>query len=389
MMIPLAIPDISGNEGRYLQDCVTTGMVSSVGPFVTRFEEHVGRAAGFMTDPRGHAVATSAGTTGLHSALLALGVGQGDLVIAPSLTFIATANAIAHAGAVPWLVDVDVATWTLEPEGLATLLETETERDTAGVLRRRICGRRVAGVMPVYTMGHPPDMPALVGLARHYGLSVVSDCAAALGAEIDGAPVATHGADLSVFSFNGNKTVTSGGGGGVVGADTELIAHLRHLTTTARVGMAYDHDAVGFNYRMTNIQAAVGCAQMERLGDFLAAKKRIAEAYRAAFADLADVASFSEAPRVTSAHWLSGLYLGASRIDPGRVRGALRDRGIDVRPFWKPVHLQRPYAEAPRGPLAVTEAIWDRIMPLPCSTALSAKDQAFVIDAVREVLRQE
>ncbi len=385
-MIPLAIPDISGNEGRYLQDCVTTGMVSSVGPFVTCLEKQIGKASGFLTDPQAHAVATSSGTTGLHVALVSVGVRQGDLVIAPSLTFIATANAIAHAGATPWLMDVDATTWTLDPHALVECLNLETDRDSMGVLRRRSCGRRVSGIMPVYTMGHPPDMAALVELAQDYGLPVIADCAAALGALINGAPIAGHGADLSVFSFNGNKTVTSGGGGGVVGSDATLIARLRHLTTTARVGAAYDHDAVGFNYRMTNIQAAVGCAQMERLEDFLAAKKRISAIYAAAFEDLSSTTPFPKASNVESAHWLAGLFLTDPKINPGYVRDALRQQGIDVRPFWKPVHLQLPYAEAPRGPLVVTETIWDRIMPLPCSTALTKEDQDFVINAVRGVL---
>jgi dTDP-4-amino-4,6-dideoxygalactose transaminase len=217
-------------------------------------------------------------------------------------------------------------------------------------------------------------------------LPIVSDCAAALGAEIAGAPVAAHGADLAVFSFNGNKTVTSGGGGGVVGPDRALVARLRHLTTTARTGAAYDHDAVGFNYRMTNIQAAVGCAQMERLDEFLSAKRRIAATYAAAFADLAGVSPFPEAAGTRSAHWLSGLLLADPHIDPDKVRGALRECGIDVRPFWKPVHLQAPYAGAPRAPLPVTEAIWNRILPLPCSTALSSEDQSRVIGAVRGTL---
>lgn len=379
-MIPLAIPNIGGEEGANLAECVATSMVSSVGPFVNAFEEAVGTAAG----ARLPAVATSAGTTGLHVALVAAGVGRDDLVFAPSLTFIATANAISQAGAAPWLVDSTAESWTMDPAALANVIETECERRPDGALRRKRCGRRVAAIMPVYTMGHPPDMPAIAAIAASHGLAIVSDAAAAIGARINDAPIAEHGAAFAVFSFNGNKTITSGGGGALTSADGALLDRARHLTTTARRGPGYDHDMIGFNYRMTNLQAAVGCAQMSRLDAFLDAKRAIADRYAEAFASLAGVETFPAAAWARGTHWLSGVFApSASAAEMDAARAKLRADGVDARPFWRPIHLQEPYKTAPCASVPVSEAIWERILPLPCSTHLTSDEQARVIDAVR------
>ena len=380
-MIPLAVPDLSGREGAYLQACIDSGFVSSVGPFVTRFEQLVATAAGCPD-----AVATASGTSGLHAALTALGVGRGDLVILPTWTFIASANAIAHCGADPWLLDVERAGWTLDPELLATALAAETTARGGAVIHRD-SGRRVAAVLPVHALGAPADMDALTATARRYGLPVLADGAAALGATCGGRPIGALGADLTVFSFNGNKTVTAGGGGAVAGADRALTGLVRHLTTTARVGDGYDHDRVGFNYRMTNLQAAVGCAQMERLPEILAAKRRIHERYVTGFADLPGVTPFSDPPWGRSAHWLSGVLLaGVDGEWMSTLLGRLHAVGIGVQSFWKPMHRQRPYAVAPATLTGVADDIWFRILPLPSSTALGEADQERVITALRGVL---
>jgi perosamine synthetase len=374
-VIPLAIPNLAGNEGRYLQECVETNFVSSVGPFVTRFEEMVAVAA----DAR-YAVATSAGTTGLHAALVAVGVGRDDLVILQSLTFIASANAIAHCGAAPWLLDVSAESWTLDPERVAEALRTETEQQSGGCVHKA-SGRRVAAVMPVYTLGMPADMDALVEVARRHRLPVVADAAAALGARYKGRPAGDLGADLTIFSFNGNKTVTAGGGGVVAGNDEALCQKVRHLTTTARRGAEYDHDVVGFNYRMTNLQAAVGCAQLEQLEAFVAAKRRIAREYNEALRGLPGVDLFPRPEWGEGACWFSGVTL--TRPPVSEIIPRLREREVDARPFWKPIHLQVPYAGAPRSGLGVCDAVWPTILTLPCSTNLSAEEQRAVIAAVR------
>ncbi|MBF0176821.1 MAG: aminotransferase class V-fold PLP-dependent enzyme [Magnetococcales bacterium] len=382
-MIPLAVPDLTGNEAPYLQECIRSTFVSSVGPFVDRFEAMVAEAAGSV-----RAVATSAGTTGLHAALTAVGVGRDDLVILPAYTFIGSANAVAHCGALPWLLDVDREGWNLDPERLEVELCQRTERRGENQVVHRPTGRRVAAVMPVHVLGTPADMDAIVAIARRHGLPVVADGAAALGARSHGRPVGRLGADLTVFSFNGNKTVTCGGGGAVAGDDPALLDLVRHLTTTARHGEDYDHDRVGFNYRMTNIQAAVGCAQMERLADLVAAKRRIRARYDAACQDLPGVTPFPVPEWAESACWFSGCLLPET-MDPESIRRlhhAFREAGIAVRSFWKPLHDQVPYRDAPRTLLPVSETIAPRILTLPCSSGLTEAEQDQVIVTTRSLL---
>ncbi len=380
--IPLAIPNIGDLEGAYLAQCVEDNFVSTVGPFVTRMEEMVAArhsAAG--------AVAVAAGTMGLHAALVTLGARRDDLVLCPSFTFIATANAIAHAGASPWLIDIDADSWAMSPAALARALEEGAERRADGIFHKAT-GRRVIAVMPVYTLGAVADMDAINKIANDYGLKVIADAAAAIGVAYKGHPIGPL-ADLTVFSFNGNKTITTGGGGMIIGSDADLLKRAKHLTTTARVSADYEHDEVGFNYRMTNIEAAIGCAQMERLDDFIAKKRAIRQAYDEGFKDL-DVASPFALPDFSeSTCWFSGLVLDAQAAPSVKdVCEKLSQDGIEARPFWKPVHLQKPFADAPCEDMSVTEGLWSRILTLPCSTLLTDAEQAKVIDRTRAVLAQ-
>ena len=379
-MIPLAIPNISGNEAAYLMECVRTNFVSSVGPFVARMEEMTAQATGAAA-----CAATSSGTTGLHAALMAVGVGSGDLVLLPSFTFIASANAVAHCHAEPWFVDISPDSWCMNPAQLADLLFKETRRE-GGRLVHAASGRRVAAIMPVYTLGTPADMDPILELAREYGLLVVADAAASLGARYKRRNLAGL-ADLSVVSLNGNKTVTAGGGGAVVGNDESLVGLVRHLTTTARVGDDYDHDRIGYNYRMTNLQAAVGCAQLERLDEFVAAKRRIRARYDQALVSIPGIGPFPQPAWAESGCWFSGVVLEDPALPTvTEVCVELRLRGVGARAFWKPVHLQPPFRAAPRAALPVTESTWDKVVTLPCSTQLGDVEQAQVIAAVRDVL---
>jgi perosamine synthetase len=380
-MIPLAMPNLCGNEARYLQECIETAFVSSVGPFVDRFELEVAKAAGAA-----HAVATSSGTAGLHAALTAVGVGRDDLVALPSWTFIASANAIHQCGATPWLFDVSSDSWTLDATQLEQALETQTERRD-GRVYHRATGRRVAAIMPVHTLGVPADMNPISQTAADYDLPVVVDAAAALGATYRGEPIGAVDAALSVFSFNGNKTTTAGGGGAVTGGDAALCAHLRHLTTTARCSTDYQHDLAGFNYRMTNIQAAVGVAQLELLDTFVSAKRRIARRYDMELGGLDGVECFPQPEWAESACWLAGVRL-RDGVVAERV-GQLHEAGVGARAFWRPMHLQRPYAEAPKQPTPVADSTWQQVLTLPCSTQLSDDDQQRVIDAVRAALARQ
>ncbi len=375
-MIPLAVPNLTGRESEYLQQCVETAFVSSVGPFVERFEGMVTEAAGGSL-----AVATSAGTTGLHAALVAVGVGQNDLVVLPSFTFIASANAIAYCGASPWLLDVTAESWTLDPVLLAEQLATETHQKN-DCLVHKATGRRVAAVMPVYTLGVPADMDAITKIASDYDLPVVADGAAALGATYKKYSSGSFGADLTVYSFNGNKIVTTGGGGAVVGENPELIKLVCHLTTTAKVGEAYHHDMVGFNYRMTNIAAAVGCAQMERLEEFVGIKRKIQKLYNEVLENLPGVGIFPQPDWAEGTRWLSGIIM--ANVESAEIlRCKLKENSIDARPFWKPIHLQPMFINSPATAQPVSSKIWSRIVTLPCSTGLKESEQAKVIETIR------
>jgi perosamine synthetase len=381
MMIPLAVPDLTGNESRYLEECVTSNFISSVGSFVGRFEEMVATVSGSF---RG--VATSSGTAGLHAALIAVGVERDDLVILPSLTFIASANAISYCGADPWLFDVERSSWNLDPEQLARRLESDTEI-RGGEVMHRSTGRRVAAIMPVYTLGLPADMESIVAIAKKYNLPVVADSASALGAVDNRRPVGALGADLTVFSFNGNKTLTCGGGGVVVGDDPTQMDLVKHLTTTARFGSGYDHDRVGFNYRLSNVHAAIGTAQLERIEDLVAAKQRIRRVYDQAFADIPSLIAFPDYSPPSESHksgcWFSGVLVdGADQERIGSILAQLKNSGIESRPFWKPIHLQEPYQNCPKNSLTVCDDIWFRVVVLPCSVGLLKEDQEQVINAV-------
>ena len=381
LKIPLAEPDLSGNEAAYLSECVASGYVSSVGPFVERFEGAIARATGAQ-----HAVATSSGTAALHLALDAVGVGRDDLVIIPSYTFAATAAAVAYCGAVPWLFDISEGSWTLDPRQLATHLKRDTEF-VRGALIHTASGRRVGAIMPVYTLGLPADMKAITEAAGEFDLPVVADAAAALGARYRDHPLAASGATLSIISFNGNKTVTAGGGGAVVGNDATLMDLVRHLSTTARRGDGYEHDRVGYNYRLSNLQAAVGCAQLERLDALLERKRRIRDRYVVALGDLAAISPSPSPDWAQSSCWLSVFaLLENGQDDAASLRLEMHAAGIEARPFWKPMHLQAPYREAPRTALPVSESIWQRVLPLPSSPQLTPREQDHVIDTVRRGL---
>ncbi|MBF0109171.1 MAG: aminotransferase class I/II-fold pyridoxal phosphate-dependent enzyme [Magnetococcales bacterium] len=377
-MIPLAVPNLAGNEAAYLKECIDSGFVSSVGPFVGRFEQMVAEASGAP-----FAVATASGTAGLHVALRALGVGPGDLVLVPSLTFIASANAVSYCGAEPWLVDVDANGWNIDPGLMEELLHRECDI-RCGRVRHKTTGKPVTAIMPVHILGEPAPMDRIVTLAHHFQIPVVADGAAALGARYQGKNVGDLGADVTVFSFNGNKTITCGGGGAVVGHDEALLRKVRHLSTTARLGEAYDHDQVGFNYRLTNLQAAVGCAQLERLDHLVARKRWIREFYARSLGDIEDVSLFPRSLDGRSAAWFSGIVL--DRATPDRVQDLrlfLRQQGIEAKPFWKPLHLQDPYRKALASRQMVSEGLWYRIVVLPCSTTITDAQLEQVVTEVR------
>lgn len=379
-MIPLAVPNLSGNEAAYLQECITSKFVSTVGPFVGKFESQIAELSGTPS-----AAVLCSGTTALHLALEGLGVGEGDLVMVPALTFIASANSIRHARADVWLVDVAARDWMMDVEVARAAILDQTDPHPQGRLHRA-SGKILRVLMPVMIMGAVPDLAALVTLAREFGLCVVVDAAAAIGTTAgNGTALGDTGVDAVCYSFNGNKTVTCGGGGAVAAPDDALIARIKHLSSTGRVGANYDHDIVAYNYRMTNLQAAVGVAQLERLDNFLASKQKIRDRY-ALLSERFDVLSpFPEPQNGQNGHWFSGVwYTGAATGLDTAFQAHMKAAGIDLRPFWKPLHLQKPYLDALAEPMPVTDGVWQRIFPLPCSTHVTQSELDQVIAATTD-----
>jgi len=379
-MINLAVPNLTGNERNYLNQCIDSTFVSSVGEFVNRIESMVAK----LSDAK-YGVATSSGTTALHTALMTVGVKPGDIVIVPSFTFIASANAIAHCGAIPWFFDIDPVSWTIDSMQVLEELKEKTFLSDGKVIHLS-SGRTVSAIMPVYTLGNIPDMDAMCELAKEYNLPLVADAACAIGAEYKKQKMGSF-ADLTCYSFNGNKTFTAGGGGAIVGNDESLLMRAKHISTTARVNAEYDFDMVGYNYRMTNIQAAVGCAQLERFDEFIKIKRHVRAFYNEAFADDKYYTTFSTPDYCDSVCWFSGIILEEGGLDRIRVIcSKLKEKGIEARSFWKPVHLQDPYAGAEKcDSLINTENIWDRIITLPCSTNITDQQLLFIVESVKSI----
>ncbi len=377
-MIPLATPNLQGREGELLAECISSTFVSSVGPFVDQFEAQIAELSGSS-----RAAVLCTGTVALQMALEGLGIGAGDLVLTPSLTFIATPNAVSHSGAQPWLVDVTDESWMVDLDLCRRLILAETVAGADGLRRHAQTGEVLRAIMPVMVMGAVADLDGVVALAREFGLKVVVDAAAAIGTTMaDGRALAATGVDAVCYSFNGNKTITTGGGGAVAAADPELIARIKHLCSTGRVGANYDHDVIAYNFRMTNVQAALGVAQIERLPAFLDRKHQIRDRYAEFAAGHPALEAFPEPSFGENGHWFSGFwYTGADPDRPDAFRAHMRAEGIDLRPFWKPIHLQTPYLGALASEMPVSDALWQRIFPLPCSTHLTDGELDHVIAA--------
>lgn len=377
-MIYLAEPNLSGNERKYLNECIDTTFVSSVGEFVTRLESDMVKAT-----EADYGVMVSSGTEGLHMALKACGVERDEMVCIPTFTFIATANAVSHCGAEPWLIDISEDSWTMNTEILDKELEKKTVKKNGCVYHVK-SGKRVAAIMPVYTLGLPADMDKINEIAHKYDIPVIADAAAAVGARYHHNNIGKL-ADATVFSFNGNKTVTAGGGGAIVSAKKEIIDRARHLSTTARCGIEYDHDMVGYNNRMTNIQAAVGCAQLERVNEFVAKKRYIRNYYYEQLKNINSISFFPQVEWAESACWFSGIVLDEQH-QVRKICEILRERGIEGRTFWKPMHLQKPYCNVERSEVTVADKIWERILTLPSSTGITDEQLEYVVSVLQDIL---
>jgi len=355
--IPLAVPDLGKAEAAALARCVTDNWVSSAGPDVSAFEARMAELSG-----RAHAVAIVNGTTALYLALRLAGVGAGDRVLVPDFTFAATANAVMHAGAVPVFVDVTAESWTLDPALVADAIARHAPK----------------AAIPVHVLGHPADMDSIMAACREAGIAVIEDAAGAIGARYRGRPVGGLG-DAAIFSFNGNKTVTAGGGGMIVLDDAARAQRAKALSTQSRDGEAYRYVEAGFNYRLPNVNAALGLAQLGRLDEMLAAKRTIAARYDAALAGRKDLVPMPRCDWAESGCWLYSVRC-ATRADAAELVRHMDATGIDARVFWEALSGQAPYAGAPRVLTGVAAALSGTVVSLPCSSNLSETDQTKVIE---------
>jgi dTDP-4-amino-4,6-dideoxygalactose transaminase len=378
--IPLCEPQLGGNARAYLDECLASGFVSSVGPFVDRFEQAFAAKVGAR-----FAVACASGTAALHIACRLADVKPGDQVFVSTLTFIASANPIVYQQAQPVLIDSEAETGNLDP---ALVIAELNRRAAIGLPQPK-------AIIAVHILGQPARLDDLAQACRRHGVMLIEDAAEALGARyrsgaFAGRAVGTVGA-VGCFSFNGNKIITSGGGGMITCDDEVLARRARHLSTQARLpGAEYRHDDVGYNYRLTNLAAALGLAQLELLDEFLQRKREIAARYRQGFAGSAITVTPGAAADAwsVSSNWLNGIAVDprVTGIDRNAVFEHLRARGIDSRPIWTPLHLQAPYLSAPRLGGDVAETIFAQGLCLPSSVGLAPAAQDRVIAAVLEAV---
>jgi perosamine synthetase len=376
--IPLSVPNISGQEWEYVKECLDSGWVSSAGTFVDRFEREFADAVGAR-----FAVSVTSGTAALHLALILSEVKADEEVILPSLTFIAPANAVRYVGAWPALLDVDPDYWQLDPLAVDRFLRRDCVRK-AGKLVNRKTGRTVSAILPVHLLGHPVDLDAIRNLAAEFDLRLIEDATESLGAEWNGELLGSH-SRLACFSFNGNKLITTGGGGMIVSDDEALAKRAKYLSTQAKDDpFEFVHGAVGYNYRLTNVQAAIGIAQLARLDEFLETKRRIAKRYATALSGIPGVTVMKEPPRGRSAFWLYTIIVREAEfgMDTRALLKRLRAAGIDTRPLWQPLHLSPALVGSYSDGCATAERLSRECLSLPCSTGLEPADQERVIDAV-------
>lgn len=370
-VLSLHEPVFGGNELVYLEECIKSTFVSSIGKFVDRFEDMLAAYTGAK-----RAVAVVNGTAALHTCFKLAGVEPGDEVISPALTFIATTNAIAYCGASPHFVDSSFVTLGMDAQALRTRLEAIARQTPAGTVNRET-GRRIAAIVPMHTFGHPVDMDGIAAVARDWGIPVVEDAAESLGSTYKGHAVGSQ-ARLAALSFNGNKIVTTGGGGAILTNDESIGQRAKHITTTAKLPhkWAFVHDEIGFNYRLPNLNSALGCAQLEQLDGFLKNKRLLAAAYDHTFADVPGVRFAREPAGTTSNYWLNAILLDEAHASSrDELLTALNDAGFGARPTWTLMHRLPMYAGSPRGDLKVAESIERRLINLPSSASIRARDE--------------
>ena len=366
---PVALhePSFDGNESIYLKECLDSTFVSSVGKFVDQFEAELANFTGAK-----YAVSLVNGTAALQIALKLAGVNSGEEVLLPALTFVATSNAISYLGAIPHFVDSEESTLGIDDVKLREYLNANTEKQS-GLCINKSTKRVIRALVPMHTFGHPSDLEQLLSIARDFNLVLVEDAAESLGSFYKGQHTGTFGL-LGTLSFNGNKTITTGGGGAILTNDEALARRAKHLTTTAKIAhkWEFDHDEIGYNYRMPNINAALGCAQMEKLPEKISSKRELFKRYKEEFNLISGASIFEEPKNCQSNYWLQTLLLEDDSVDlRDSILEASNKEGIMTRPAWKLMSNIAPYRNSPAMSLESANSLYRRVINLPSSPVLS------------------
>ena len=375
--IPLSVPNIAGNEWKYVKDCLDTGWISSVGSYVTQFEQMVANFAGAK-----YGVAAVNGTAALHISLLLSGVKQGDYVILPNLTFVASANSIKYLGAEPLLIDADPDLWQMDLDLLEEFLENETDEKDGRLIYIKD-GRFIGAIMPVHILGNMCDMDRFISIVTKYPLPIVEDSTEALGTTYKGKSAGTF-SPLACFSFNGNKIISTGGGGVIVTDDEELATHAKHLTTTAKASAdEYYHDEVGYNYRLVNVLAAIGVGQMELLPSFIKRKRECVAFYKKELTGVADIRFQQELPEVETNGWLFTIQTDKQK----QLLDHLNANKILSRRFWMPMNKLPMYKDC----VYITrkdnsDYIYYTCLSIPSSTSITDEELAIVVKEIKDAI---
>ncbi|MBI4650903.1 LegC family aminotransferase [Candidatus Desantisbacteria bacterium] len=375
-VIPLSEPEISGNEWKYVKECLDTGWVSSVGNYVNLFEsmlaEHVGAK---------YAVAVVNGTSALHVSLIACGVKAEDEVIVPPLTFIAPVNAVRYCNAYPVFIDCDLETLCIDTQKVIDFLRNESTFGKDGFTYNKKTKRRIKAIIPVHIFGHPVDMDPLLEICKEYNIDIIEDATESLGSEYKGKKTGSL-SKAGCFSFNGNKLITTGGGGMVVTDDESFAKKIRHLTTQAKKDpFEYDHDEIGYNYRLTNIQAAIGVAQMEKLNEFIEIKRKNAAIYKKLLSNINEIEFLWEKSWAKSNFWF--YTIKTKSINKNQLMQYLLSKDIQVRPIWKLIHTLPMYKNFQTYKIDKAIEVYDRCFNIPCSVGIKQENIKYIVKQIK------
>jgi perosamine synthetase len=363
---PLHEPCFKGNEINYLTNCIDTNYVSSIGNYVNQFENKLAEYTGAK-----HAIVLMNGTNSIQVSLRLCDVLANDEILVPSLTFVGTVNAICYLGAIPHFVDCEDKTFGINTIELRNWLKYSCKITSEGCFNLKT-RRRIKAILPVHVFGHPCDIEGLLSIAKDFKLKIIEDAAEALGSFYFGRHVGTFG-NLGIISFNGNKIITTGGGGAIITNDSKLAKKAKHLITTAKKNHPWEfiHDDIGYNFRMPNLNAALGCAQLEQIDKFLKYKIKLYNMYKKEFKGCKDLKLIKQPRGCRSNYWLNTIILAkANKTKRDKILKKLNKAGYFIRPVWRPIHLQKPYLGFPKSPMVMTEDLSQRIINLPSSVGL-------------------